>query len=139
MKPLSPFIGDFAYKTVTESLGLGSLDAGERVKRLLTTPAEILLASSGPGIPLMPILDGSLIKNNLTHAQWRDGSGQGKLPGLTWCESLLIGDCGFDVRQALTRTTPEINVPLAYRQNAGLYLLLHALPEESRHRGCIPQ
>ncbi|KAK5054420.1 hypothetical protein LTR84_001310 [Exophiala bonariae] len=96
MKPLPPFVADYAYKRVADALDLGSMDAGERVKGLLEIPAEELLAKCTPDIPLLPVLDSPLLTSNVTHADWRNGRARGRLPGLTWCESLLIGDCGFD-------------------------------------------
>jgi len=98
MKPLPPPVSEFAYSSVIDMFGLKGLSGSERIKALLELPAEKLL-SVPPNIPLMPVIDGDLIRNTLdfAHVSSKEDSSELDMPGRKWCKDLLIGDCQFDV------------------------------------------
>jgi len=97
MKPLPPPVSEFAYSSVIDMFGLKGLSGSERIKALLELPAEKLL-SVPPNIPLMPVIDGDLIRNTLdfAHVSSKEDSSELDMPGRKWCKDLLIGDCQFD-------------------------------------------
>ena len=96
MKPLPPFVADFGYTTVLKALNLDHLTAAERVKALRSTPVEELLKLP-PTAPMLPMIDDDLIPSMVSFDQISTKGSDPALPGKRWCESLMIGDCKFDV------------------------------------------
>ncbi|KAH8595663.1 putative carboxylesterase [Bisporella sp. PMI_857] len=92
LKPLSPVIAESIYQTVTSILGLGNLPGEERVTALTAIPAAELLSKLPPGLPFMPVLDGHVLKNEISFAQLQDGTGPSQSPNI----NLLIGSCDMD-------------------------------------------
>jgi hypothetical protein len=97
MKPLPLFVSEFAYSSVLKALDVDKLPPEQHVQALMDVPAEEYLTKITPAIPLTPVLDGDIITSNVTYAQWGDKEVARQLPGLKWCDSILIGDCQFDV------------------------------------------
>ncbi|KAH7336031.1 carboxylesterase-like protein [Rhexocercosporidium sp. MPI-PUGE-AT-0058] len=97
MKPLPPPVSEFAYSSVIEMFGLKDASGPERIKALLALPVEKLL-SVPPNIPLVPVIDGDLIRSIINFAQIssKDDDPALDMPGRKWCQDLLIGDCQFD-------------------------------------------
>lgn len=93
-RPLAESVGETAYSSVLKALGLEIMPPEQRIKRLLEIPITEIVSKISPEIPLRPIIDGEIITSDVTFAGWRDTA---HLPGRAWCESILIGDCQFDV------------------------------------------
>lgn len=96
-QPLPESVGESTYSSVLKSLQLDSLSPQQRIKRLVKVPAMDLVSKVPPGAQLRPILDDDLVPCNVTFAQWADIT---HIPGRLWCESILLGDCQFDVGAA---------------------------------------
>lgn len=102
LNPLPKAVADATYLSVLQDLGLASLTAEERVSALLTVKPEEVLSKVPPSTPLLPVLDDEIVRTSFTFANYASISdGQS-------CESLLIGDCGFDVSAPASR--PVITV-----------------------------
>ncbi|KAF2462453.1 para-nitrobenzyl esterase [Lineolata rhizophorae] len=91
LKPLPPPVSEFAYAGVVEALGLKELEPAEQVKKLVEMPAEELMAKIPPSVPLLPCVDGDMVKAMSTYEGLAD-----TLAGMQWCKDMLIGDLRFD-------------------------------------------
>jgi hypothetical protein len=96
IKPLPLPVSEFVYASIMQALGLEGLSGSERVKALLEVPSEKLVALP-PNLPLLPIIDNTLITDVVMFSQISSKSEILALPGRKWCDDLLIGDCQFDV------------------------------------------
>lgn len=98
LAPLPASATDIGYDMVIKSLGLDLVSAAERITKLLTIPAEELIAKVPQTVPMMPFTDGNIIPGPPTFEIVSSASEHNDLPtpGRKWCESLMIGDCQFD-------------------------------------------
>ena len=80
-----------------QSLGLEDLAVADRLKAMLSIPVESFYEKVSPAVPLLPVIDDELIPGMLNFHQISTDGIKVVLPGTKWCESLLIGDCKFDV------------------------------------------
>jgi hypothetical protein len=98
MKPIPPQVTESIYSAVTGKLGLATKLPEERIEALKEATIEDLLSATA-NLPLIPFIDGELIMAPATFSRW---SFQEKLlPGIEWCESIMIGDCEMDVSTSL--------------------------------------
>jgi hypothetical protein len=99
LPPLPLPVAESAYVSVAKALNLENLSGPERVKAIVEMPIETLLAKTPPTIPLMPVIDGDIIPGPTTFSQISSKVDDPTfpIPGKQWCESLLVGDCQFDV------------------------------------------
>lgn len=96
MKPLPELVAESTYLAVVKVLGLENLSPADRVTAMLSMPIDVY--SKIPGtFPLAPIIDDDLIPCIVSFDQISTRNNNAALPGKSWCESLLIGDCKFDV------------------------------------------
>jgi len=100
MKPLPPFVAEFAYASVLESLGIKDLSPADRIKALIIMQFDLLYSKVSPAVPLMPVVDNDLIPGTVDFSQISTTGSDALLPGKTWCQDLLIGDCKFDVSRS---------------------------------------
>ncbi|OBT82647.1 hypothetical protein VE02_07942 [Pseudogymnoascus sp. 03VT05] len=98
LPPLSPPVTEFAYAAVIQALELSHLSSAGRVEALLKVPIKTLLEKIPPMVPLMPVIDGTLIPGLSTFAQISSEAIESAfpLPGKLWCEALMVGDCQLD-------------------------------------------
>ncbi|KAK0110047.1 hypothetical protein ONS95_002707 [Cadophora gregata] len=110
IKSLPPPVSEFAYSSVIDILGLRELSGPERIKALLELPVGKLL-SVPPTIPLLPVIDGDLIRNavDFAHVSSKEDSPELDMPGRKWCQDLLIGDCQFDGSIGTFLLGPKVN------------------------------
>ena len=54
--------------------------------------SEDMLNKVPPSLPLVAVIDGDIVKTSISFAEYGSDSKDQR------CRSLLIGDCGFDVR-----------------------------------------
>ncbi|PGH04316.1 hypothetical protein AJ80_08539 [Polytolypa hystricis UAMH7299] len=97
LKPMPLPVAKFAYSQVAKCFSVESLGAKERVQALLDAPMMGFPTKLPPSIPLLPLLDGDIISANLTFAEWGEANTvKNKVPGVSWCRKVMIGDCQFD-------------------------------------------
>ncbi|OAL42550.1 para-nitrobenzyl esterase [Pyrenochaeta sp. DS3sAY3a] len=97
MKPLPLFVADISYSTVLRNLQYnGDGSAEDQLASLLAVAPETVLSSIGPDVPLLPVVDGDIIKANATFAQWESSDISSVVPGVDWCRRALLGDCQND-------------------------------------------
>lgn len=101
MSPLPAQVTESTYKTITERLGLSSLSPSERVKTLVQMDSDTILSAVRPSNALLPSMGGVLNVKPHTYAEIYQGlAGPLDLPGRSWCQEIMVGDCQFDVRTA---------------------------------------
>jgi len=102
MKPGTTDTAEKMYNAVVRTLGLESLAPAERVRTLLSTPQEKLVAKISKEMPsLGPIIDGQFMPAAATFSELNDQSAL-SLPGLKWCKRLLSIESRHDVSFAST-------------------------------------
>ena len=98
-KPLPDFVTEDTYEKVLTALDLADKSPEERIKALLTVPADDLWQKISPGTPLLPSLDGDTVpgvasfetvSSEKDHADF-------PLPGRKWCAGTMIGESKLDV------------------------------------------
>ena len=99
MGPSPPAMAEANYKKALRALDLESLTPKERLEKLVGMDAYHLrdtLAHKGVVQQVsMPLVDGDLCPTSVNFKAVLEGSLE--LPGKQWCDSLLLGDCAFDV------------------------------------------
>lgn len=103
LPPLPPPVSELAYGLSIKALGLGNLSEAEQIRSVSHGPGEALWAKITPDIPILPVIDGRIVKPGPTFAALSDVPSKVRqlLPGSDWCSRIMIGDCGFDVRNTL--------------------------------------
>ena len=91
-----PEIQERTYQQVVSILGLESLSADERIKKLLTLPTDEVIAKLPPTVAFFPTIDGDIIPVRPTFTSVADKSDQ-SMPGKQWADALMIGNSEFDV------------------------------------------
>ena len=99
LKPLPTFVADYSYVSVLESLGIENLSPADRIKALKGMEIDSFYSKVSPAVPLMPVIDNDIIPGTVDFSQISTKGSNTSLPGKTWCEDILIGDCKFDVSQ----------------------------------------
>ncbi|KAK5320495.1 hypothetical protein LTR93_006707 [Exophiala xenobiotica] len=108
MKPLPVAVAEYAYSRVLGAVGIDiSLSLEEKLKALLETPVETFLNNIGPDVPLLPVHDEEYIKYPSSFAQWAQPDLQAQIPGLRWCDCVMVGDCQFDASIFLFAVLPR--------------------------------
>jgi hypothetical protein len=108
MPPLPDQVTELTYKTIIDRLGLGALSPSERVKALVQMESGAILSAVRPGDALLPSLGGSLGLKAYSYADIYQGmAGALDLPGRSWCERFMIGDCQFDVSTRYVQAVPD--------------------------------
>lgn len=111
LKPLPLAVAEMAYASIIEAFGLQNASAKERIERLKTATPEELVEKTPMSVPLLPFLDedvlpalsipplpsqdGEIVSGTTTFAKLAARDHE-NLPGMTWCEELMIGDCQHD-------------------------------------------
>ncbi|KAK5192072.1 hypothetical protein LTR47_003529 [Exophiala xenobiotica] len=97
---LVPACGPDAYERVYQqvlgALGLDSLSsADERIERLLSMPADEVIAKIPPFVQFIPMVDGDMVPVKPSYAAIADPNDE-SMPGKRWADGLMIGDSQFD-------------------------------------------
>jgi hypothetical protein len=95
LKPLPLHVAETSYTTIMEELGLENASAEERIRRLKTIEPEELVEKTPMSVPLLPFLDGEIVPEAATFAKLVSMDHK-NMPGIRWCEELMIGDCQHD-------------------------------------------
>jgi Carboxylesterase family len=105
IKPLPAEACEGAFSLAVKALGLSELSPPEQVQGLLRAPIEELVKKT-LGLPMIPIVDGETLMNVTSFgALGQPEKALELFPGMKWCKRVLFGDCQFDVRSSLTRST----------------------------------
>jgi carboxylesterase type B len=96
IQPLPYDLHEQNYQQAIAALGLADASPEERIKALLETPGEDLVAKIPPGVLAVPAIDGDMVSSAVTYAQVAD-KGSNFPRGKQWCEDLMIGDAEMDV------------------------------------------
>ena len=136
LRPQTLDQAESSYKEVMTALGLENASVEERIQYLVNMTPEDLVAKIPLTIQLLPFIDGALIPHALTFESFRtdpdtnmfrifgaerldaDAPEYGahvrrrqqtdlKLPGESWCEDLMLGDCQSDVRPSIHLLIPK--------------------------------
>jgi hypothetical protein len=129
LQPLPPFLPEIVYSAVIKSLDAEDLSSEERIKKLLDLPNDKLAILVPPGLPLLPVVDNEIIPGNLNFDQVSSKETPSvSLPGRTWCEEVLVGDCQFDVSflRSSNTSTPILNT------STGIHFQIHAWSSGNR-------
>jgi hypothetical protein len=95
LKPLPLHVAELSYIAIMEALGLENASVEERIRKLKTVGPEELVEKTPMSVPLLPFQDGDIVPQVITFAKLASMNHEG-LPGMEWCEELLIGDCQHD-------------------------------------------
>jgi len=99
MGPAPLDFAEASYQKALRALDLESLAPKERLEKLVGMDAyQLRDALTQQGVTQevsRPLVDGDLCPTSVNFKSVMDGSLE--LPGMQWCESLLLGDCAFDV------------------------------------------
>lgn len=100
-KPLPSVVAESTYQGVIKALGLSDKSPEDRIKSLLTVPADELWQKLPPGSPLTPVADGDTVPGipNFVNVANPDTEPGFSIPGRKWCAGLMIGESQFDVRE----------------------------------------
>lgn len=103
LSPLPPPVSELAFGLSMKALGLENLSEAEQVQSVSHGPGEALWAKITPDIPILPVIDDSIVRPGPTFAALSGVPSQvrQRLPGSDWCSRIMIGDCGFDVSNPL--------------------------------------
>ncbi|KAK6385818.1 uncharacterized protein PV06_07234 [Exophiala oligosperma] len=83
------------YTKALGFLGLESLSVDERIQKLLTLPADEIIAKLPPFVQFAPMLDDEIVPVRPTYASIGDPSDK-SMPGKDWADAIMIGDSQFD-------------------------------------------
>lgn len=95
LKPLPISIAETSYVSIIPAFGLENSSALERIEKLRIASPEDLVANTPMSVPLLPVLDGDTVPESTTFAKLASHD-HASLPGMQWCEHLMIGDCQHD-------------------------------------------
>ncbi|RHZ63669.1 hypothetical protein CDV55_106327 [Aspergillus turcosus] len=95
IQPLPYDLHEQNYQQAIAALGLADARPEERIKALLETPAEDLVAKIPPAVLAVPAIDGDMVSTAVAYAQVAD-KGSNFPRGKKWCEDLMIGDAQMD-------------------------------------------
>lgn len=118
LKGPSPMaVADGNYQKASKVLSLDSLTPQERVQKLVSMDGQQLRSTLfEQGIaPLvsLPLVDRDLCPVEIDFKSVMDGSLS--IPGRQWCESVLLGDCAFDVSTISFRVTHKYETDKIFR------------------------
>lgn len=97
LKPLPLSVAETVYDTIIKEFGLDTVSAEERIQRFKTMKPEELVSKTPRNAPSLPWLDGDILPANArtTFAKLEAMDYEG-LPGMKWCEEMVLGDCRHD-------------------------------------------
>ena len=98
-KPIPAAVAEASYQSVIQAFGLANKSPEDRIKSLLTIPADELWQKVPLGVPLLPSVDGDIVPGEptfVTVASQHDDPAF-PIPGRKWCAALMIGESQLDV------------------------------------------
>jgi hypothetical protein len=146
LKPLPLQVAEMAYTAIMKEFGLEDASVHERVQKLRTVGPEELVEKTPISVPLLPLLDGDILPElNVPALPSQDGTivpegmtfaklgsmNHKSLPGIEWCEELMIGDCQHDGSVFLFMGLAERKAGIASALITSLYANLPAPAAEA--------
>ncbi|KAH7124141.1 carboxylesterase-like protein [Dendryphion nanum] len=97
-KPIPDVVTEDAYQKIVEAFGLADKTPEERIKALLTIPADDLWQKVPLGTPLIPSVDDETFPGMPTFSAVSSKSDDPSflIPGREWCAAVMIGESQFD-------------------------------------------
>ncbi|EAW16306.1 putative carboxylesterase [Aspergillus fischeri NRRL 181] len=95
IQPLPYDLHEQNYQQAIAALGLANASSEERIRALLETPGDDLVAKIPPTFLAAPAIDRAMVTSVVTYAQVAD-KGSDIPRGKKWCEDLMIGDAQMD-------------------------------------------
>jgi hypothetical protein len=97
--PIPPEVTEHAYQTVVKAFGLADKSPEDRIKALLSLPADELWQKVPMGTPLLPAVDGETVPGIPSFETVTSQSihPDFPMPGKKWCAAVMIGDSQLDV------------------------------------------
>jgi carboxylesterase type B len=124
--PAPMAVADVNYQKASKVLNLDSLTPQGRVHTLVNMDGQqlraTLLEHSLAPLVALPLVDGDICPVGVDFKTVMDGSLS--LPGRHWCESVLLGDCEFDVSDIHTIPACYMKLTLLFFQGSILGLPL---------------
>ena len=96
-KPLPPPAHESMYQNATSALGLDKLNLDDRIDALLNKPMDEIIATLPPSVAFNALIDSELICSEPSYKAVSSTALE-SMPGKTWLQALMVGDCQFDVR-----------------------------------------
>ncbi|KAJ5611260.1 hypothetical protein N7510_007979 [Penicillium lagena] len=116
------------YQQVIAALGLSDATPEKRLKALLETPVQDLVAKIPPSALTAPAIDGDIVHSDVSFEEV--GKQDSNLPcGKSWCQDLMLGDAGQDA-SILAFTMPYLKNNCAKRLISALHIALASHPAE---------
>jgi hypothetical protein len=112
LKPLSLDVAEMVYTSVMKELGLEEASVEERIQKLKTIEPEELVKKTPMDLPFLPCLDDDVVPEHITFAKL--ATNVGSVPGMKWCEELMIGDCQHDGNVFLFMGLAQRKVGIAF-------------------------
>jgi carboxylesterase type B len=146
LKPLPLQVAEMAYTAIMKEFGLEDASVQERVEKLRTIEPEELVEKTPMSVPLLPLLDGDILpKLSVPTLPSQDGKivpegmtfaklgamDHKSLPGMEWCEELMIGDCQHDGSVFLFMGLAQRKVGIASALETSLHANLPAPAAEA--------
>ncbi|KAK3655686.1 hypothetical protein LTR56_003335 [Elasticomyces elasticus] len=91
--PLPLEVAEQGYQTAIKALGLEGKPVEERMEKLRRMDAGELRAKCA-AVPMLPVADEKMPITGHSFANFK--TGKVEIAGASWCEAMMIGDCGFD-------------------------------------------
>ena len=86
--------------TAVDALELGGIPSSEIVQRLIDLPIHDLGTKLPPTIPMLPVIDGEVIPEEVTLKTFSQGTTT--MPGKEWVNSIMMESSSLDVRGRMT-------------------------------------
>ncbi|KAF2874797.1 carboxylesteras-like protein [Massariosphaeria phaeospora] len=96
--PIPPSVAEGVYEKVMEAFGLTDKSPEDRIKALLTIPADELWQKVPMGLPLTPSIDGETVPGapNFAQVSSQSDDPEMQIPGRKWCSAFMIGESKMD-------------------------------------------
>lgn len=111
LRALSPAAAEMSYTSIMKEFGLEEASAEERIEAIRMASPEELVSKTPMSVPLLPLLesdilpklsvpplpsqDDTIVPEQMTFEKLA-AKDHANLPGMQWCDSLMIGDCQHD-------------------------------------------
>ena len=93
-KPIEESGAESTYQTIIEAFGLADKSPEDRIKALLSMPADDLWQKAPPGADLRPSVDGETVPGvpNFLSVSSKEDNPTFMMPGRKWCKALMVGE-----------------------------------------------
>jgi hypothetical protein len=125
LKPLPLHVAETSYTAIMKELGLENASAEERIRRLKTIEPEELVEKTPMSVPLLPFMDGEIVPEAAMFAKLVSMDHK-NMPGMKWCEALMVGDCQHDGSVFLFMGLAQRKVGIASALETSLHVNLPA-------------